>query len=317
MPIDLSRVAVLILTWNSERFLDKFPGPLLQQGIKPEQVLIVDSASNDNTVARARSFGFQIHEIPRHAFNHGGTRFLAATLVPWADFLVYTTPDAIMASPETLATILGAFEDPQVGAAFGRQLPHRDADPFARHACAFNYPAQSLVRNYETRKTLGFKTIFLSDSFAAYDRTALEAVGGFPRTVISGEDHYVAAKMMLNGWKTAYVAEACVYHSHNLSLRQLFQRYFDTGVLHAREYWMCETYGEPSGEGLRFVRSEIAWVCKENPLLLPKVFLRTAAKYLGFQMGRREAMFSNGLKQRMGSFHDYWKTEPETVSGSQ
>lgn len=306
---DLARIAVILPTWNSERYFDSFPEPLLSQGIRPDQVLVVDSESKDNTVARARSFGFQVHEIPRCEFNHGGTRALASTLVPWAEILVYTTPDAIMATPDTIVRLVKVFEDPEIGAAYGRQFPHRNADAFARHACAFNYPDRSLVRTYETKKELGFKTIFLSDNLGAYRRTALEAVGNFPRKVISLEDTYAAAKMMMHGWKTAYVADAAVYHSHNLTLVQLFRRYFDTGVLHEREAWMRAEYGEPSGEGMRFVRSEIAWAAKENPLLIPMIFLRTAAKYLGYRAGRREASFSNTMKQRMGNFKEYWQTQ--------
>jgi rhamnosyltransferase len=313
--VDLSRVAVITPTLNAERYLDLFSGSLLAQGIRPDQLLIIDSESKDNTVIRAQSFGFRVHEIPRREFNHGGTRALATTLVPWAEILVYTTQDAILASPKTLATLVGVFENPEIGAAYGRQLPHADADPFARHACAFNYPAQSVLRDFETRRKLGFKAIFLSDTFAAYRRAALESVGNFPLSVIALEDTYVAAKMMLQDWKTAYVADAAVYHSHNLNLVQLFRRYFDTGVLHAREPWLREQYGEPSGEGTRFVRSEIAWISKVNPILVPKVFLRAAAKYLGYQLGRREAKFSNGLKKRLGNLREYWEDRPEAATG--
>jgi rhamnosyltransferase len=250
-----------------------------------------------------------VHEIPHTEFDHGGTRALAATLVPKAEILVYTTHDAIMASPATLTNLVAVFEDDHVGAAYGRQLPHHDADPFAQHACAFNYSNQSLLRDFETRKTLGFKTTFLSDSLAAYRRTALEAVGSFPASVSSSEDVYVAAKMMLQEWKTAYVAEATVYHSHNLTLLQLFRRYFDIGVMHAREAWIREKYGEPSGEGMRFVKSEISWVASQDLFLVPKVFLRTGAKYLGYQLGRREAMLSSGMKRRMSNLHGYWAAQ--------
>ena len=307
--VDLSTVAVIVPTWNAERYLDLFPGPLLDQGIRPDQVLIVDSESRDNTVARARSWGFRVHEIRQKEFNHGGTRALAATLVPTAELLVYTTQDAIMASPDTLVNLLRVFEDPEIGAAYARQIPHAGADAFAAHACAFNYPDRSVVRDFESRKTMGHKAIFLSDTLAAYRRTALEAVGSFPRDIVSGEDTWMAARMMLQGWKTAYVAEATVRHSHNLTLVQIFRRYFDFGVLHVRESWLREKYGEPSGEGMRFVKSEIAWVSKENPLLVPKVFLRTAAKFLGYQLGRHEAKLSNGLKSHLGTIPAYWADE--------
>jgi len=239
-------------------------------------------------------------------FNHGGTRALASTLVPWADILVYTTPDAIMAAPDTIATLVAALDDPEVGAAYGRQFPHSDADPFARHACAFNYLSQSVVRDFESRKTMGFKAIFLSDNLAAYRRTALQAVGSFPARIITSEDTIVAAKMMLEGWKTAYVAEAAVYHSHNQTVLQVFRRYFDTGVMHIHQKSLLEKYGEPSGEGMRFVKSEIAYLWKVRPMLIPMVLLRTAAKYIGYQLGKREALLSKGIKKRLGGMHEYW-----------
>lgn len=312
VSVDLSKVAVILPTWNAERYFDRIAGPLLEQGIRPFQVLIIDSESEDNTVARARSLGFIVHEIPHREFNHGGTRALASTLVPWAEILVYTTQDAVMASPDAVATLVRAFDDPMIGAVYGRQLPHKNADPFARHACAFNYPDCSLVRDLESKKALGFKAIFLSDTFSAYRRIALEAVGNFPPAIVTAEDTWVAAKMMLRGWKTAYIAEAAVYHSHNMSLGQIFRRYFDTGVLHVRESWLRETYGEPSGEGMRFVRSEMAWVWKENPFLAPKIILRTAAKYLGYEIGRREAVLPNGIKRWLSNIREYWADKPKT-----
>ncbi len=306
--LDLSRIAVIIPTWNAERLFHSFPGPLLQQGIKPHQVLVIDSSSKDKTVERAKSIGFQVHITPRSKFNHGTSRALAATLVPWADILVYTTPDAMMATPETLRVLIQAFRDPSVGAAFGRQLPHSDADYFAQHACALNYPEASVVRDLETRKILGFKAIFFSNNLGAYRRIALEEVGSFPLGIITSEDSYVAAKMMLKGWKTAYIADATIYHSHNLSLRQLFQRYFDTGVLHIRESWMRTEYGEPGGEGARFVRTEIAYLWKHSPISIPKALLRTIVKYVAYQLGKREGHLPISLKRRLGNVREYWSS---------
>ena len=85
--------------------------------------------------------------------------------------------------------------------------------------------------------SIGIKAAFLSNSFAAYRRSALESVGGFPSDTIFGEDTFAAAKMLLNGWKIAYSAEATVYHSHNLTFIEEFRRYFDIGVFHSREKW--------------------------------------------------------------------------------
>jgi rhamnosyltransferase len=83
----------------------------------------------------------------------------------------------------------------------------------------------------------------------------------------------VAARLLMAGKRVAYVAEACVHHSHNYSLVQEFRRYFDTGVFHARSPWLLQEFGTANSEGLRFVRSEISF-------LMPN-FTKEFQKYFG------------------------------------
>ena len=89
------------------------------------------------------------------------------------------------------------------------------------------------------------------------------SVGGFSPDVIFGEDTLVVARMHRAGWKTAYVADAMVRHSHAYSIAEEFRRYFDIGVLHARESWLVDQFGSASGEGRRFVVSEMRHLAEE------------------------------------------------------
>ncbi len=305
---NLSQVAVIVPTRNAEAHFEAQALSLLKQRIAPGQVLIVDSESEDRTAALARAAGFQVHSILRREFNHGGTRALGARLMEGAEILVYMTQDASLASSDSLLRLVSMFADADIGAAFGRQLPYPSADPFARHACTFNYPAASAIRTLDSRDTMGFKATFLSNSFSAYRRSALESVNGFPSHIIMGEDTYVAAKLMLRGWKIAYVAEAAALHSHNLTLKKLFRRYFDTGVMHAREAWLQQAYGEPNGEGLRFVRSELTFLHAEAPHLVPYCLLRTLIKVVAYRLGRWEASLPNCLKRQFSEASGYWLT---------
>src|SRR5690606_29801174 len=116
------------------------------------------------------------------------------------------------------------FEDPAVAVAYGRQLPHRDANPIAAHARYFNYGPQSRVVGLDDRARLGIKTVFTSNSFAAYRAVVFNDLGGFPERNILSEDMYLAARAVLAGARIAYVAEACVRHSHNYSPVEEFRR---------------------------------------------------------------------------------------------
>jgi rhamnosyltransferase len=250
-------IAVIVPTRNAAGDWRAFASALVAN-VEPQSVMIVDSSSTDGTAELAYAEGFQVYRVPLAEFNHGGTRQLAVNLLPEAEILIFLTQDAVLGSPESIAGLLEAFEDPGIGAAYGRQLPRKDAEPIGAHARLFNYPERSGIRTLNSRGEMGLKTIFLSNSFAAYRREALMAVGGFPQDVIFGEDTITAAKLLLTGWKIAYVAEAQVYHSHGYSLMEDFRRYFDVGVLHARESWLLREFGSAGGEGGRFVRSELS-----------------------------------------------------------
>ncbi len=280
--------------------------PALLANVAPEQVLILDSSSTDGTADLARTAGFHVHTITRESFNHGGTRQLAADLMPEADILVYLTQDALLVSGEAIAELLKAFDDPEIGAAYGRQLPRLNATPIEAHARLFNYPARSSVRTLNSRQTMGIKSIFISNSFAAYRREALFAVGGFQSDVIFGEDTIVAAKLLLTGWKVAYVAEAQVYHSHSYTWTQDFKRYFDIGVLHSRENWLLQEFGSTGGEGARFVRSELSYLWPQSWWLIPSALIRTALKLAGYRLGRIESKLSSGTKRRFSMHRNFW-----------
>ena len=297
---------VVVPTLNAAAGWSRF-APALLASIQSEQVLIVDSSSTDGTADLARAAGFQVHTIKREEFNHGGTRQLAAELLSGAEILVFLTQDAVLTDSGGINVLLEFFADPNVAAAFGRQLPHPGASPIEAHARLFNYPAQSDIRTLASREQLGIKTIFISNSFAAYRRDTLMDVGGFPRDVIFGEDTITAAKMLLAGRKIAYIAEGQVYHSHNYTWRQDFKRYFDIGVLHARENWLLREFGSTGGEGGRFVRSELSYLWPRYWWLIPSALIRTALKLAGYRLGRIENKLSLGWKRSLSMHPNFWK----------
>ncbi len=297
---------VVVLTLNAASDWPKF-APALLACESAKKVLVIDSSSTDGTADLARAAGFQVHIIAPGEFNHGGTRQLAFELLPDADVLVYLTQDAILTAPDSISILLKAFEDPSVAAAYGRQLPRPGAGVIEAHARLFNYPGRPNVRTLASRGQMGFKSIFISNSFAAYRRDALIAVDGFPRNVIFGEDTITAAKLLLSGWKIAYVAEAQVYHSHRYTWTQDFQRYFDIGVLHARESWLLTEFGGTGGEGRRFVRSELRYLLSKQWWLIPSALIRTVLKLAGYRLGRIEKMLSLSWKRRLSMYRQFWK----------
>jgi len=305
--IDRSLVAVIVPTFHGAPYWKKLSAGLAQQNLPPHQILIVDTKSDDGTDLEAEAAGFRVMRISPDEFNHSFTRQLAARQFPSAQIVIYLTQDATPL-PGAFNTLLQAFKDPSVGAAYGRQLPRPEAGPIEAHARRFNYPAHSRIQTFESRHALGIKAAFFSNSFAAYRVSALDQAGGFPGDVIMAEDMIVAARMLLLGWKTAYVAEAQAYHSHAYSIRQEFQRYFDIGVLHAREQWLPQQFGKPTREGNLFVLSELGSLLPGHLYLVPYALLRTAAKLVGYQLGLREASLGKKLSRQLSCHTGYWNS---------
>ena len=180
------RVSVIIPTLNGARWLDDLLTRLREQTLQPDEILVVDSGSTDATLSIAASHGVHLLEIPPGSFDHGGTRSLAVRHVQ-GELLVFLTQDAIPADREALARLVRPLaEDALIAAAYGRQLANPDATPCAAHLRLFNYPPESAVRSLDDRHRLGFKTIFISNSFAAYRRGPLERVGCFPEKLLFG-----------------------------------------------------------------------------------------------------------------------------------
>jgi len=304
------RTALVIPTFNGAAHWNDLLEGIHRQTVIPNRVIVVDSSSTDGTASAARCAGFEVIDIDRDEFNHGATRQLVARYASDADVLIYMTQDAIPCDSNSFRNLLMAFSDPAVGAAFGRQLPRREAAFIEAHARRFNYPDSSSVRSWDSRLTLGFKSIFFSNSFGAYRYDALMGVGGFSSDVIFGEDTVLVAHLHRAGWKTIYAADALVVHSHSYSISEDFRRYFDIGVLHARESWLLEQFGDVSGEGKRFVLSELRYLLRHNPLLIPSSCGHTLAKYVAYRLGRSETRLPARAKYHLSMNKNYWFPQP-------
>lgn len=300
------RVSVIIPTLNGARWLDDLLTRLREQTLQPDEILVVDSGSTDATLSIAARHGVHLLEIPPGSFDHGGTRSLAVRHVQ-GDLLVFLTQDAVPADREALARLVHPFaEDALIAAAYGRQLANPDATPCAAHLRLFNYPPESAVRSLDDRHRLGFKTIFISNSFAAYRREPLERVGCFPEKLLFGEDTYTVAKLLELGYCVAYASDARVYHSHNYTLWQECKRYFDIGAFHASEWAVLGRFGAPTGAGSRYVRSEIAYLLKErHPMRIPESLVRNGLKLTTYLLGRRAHRLPRRLARSL-SLHPLW-----------
>lgn len=300
-------ISIIIPTRNGADTLAELLAVLRLQTVQANEILVVDSSSTDETVEIATSFGAHVTVISKESFDHGGTRSSIAKLAK-GEFLVFLTQDALPATKDSLSQLLSPLcANSRAAVCYGRQLPKKDATWAAASLRSFNYPDQSSVRSFDDRSVHGLKTVFVSNSFAAYRKSALEEVGYFKNGLIFGEDTCTVGRLLEKGYVSIYASDAKVYHSHNYSWPEEFRRAFDTGVLHSTEQWLLDTYGKAEGVGLNFVCSQLASLWQQKHITcMADILCRSALKLAGYTSGRWHRRIPSRLIPHLSMHRDWW-----------
>lgn len=292
---DSCRVSVIIPTLNAGSMLSLLLERLQNQTLKPCEIIVIDSESEDGTAGRAREAGALVKMVKRSEFDHGGTRNRAAAEAK-GDILLFMTQDAMPDDLRLIEELVKPLRVPQSGTSaaansnkvaycYARQLPHSEADVLERLARLHNYPEQSHIRSYEQIEEFGIKTFFCSNVCSAIRREVFEQMGRFQEPVIFNEDLFMAAKCILSGYRVAYCAEARVIHSHNYTAAQQFKRYFDNGVSMRLNEWI-RPYSAVGAAGSKLVRLQLKGLAEKRQWhRIPGLIMESAAKLLGFKLG--------------------------------
>lgn len=304
------KLGLCIPTYNAEKELELTLGSLNPALSLFYRRIAIDSSSKDATLSLLHSANFETMVIPSAEFDHGGTRQLGVEILHDCDIIVFMTQDAILTSPQSIERLIKPFDDPAIGAAYGRQLPRKNAHPLEAHARLFNYPSESIIKSWPETRSLGIMAGALSNSFAAYRRSALEEIGGFPNDVVCSEDVYVGFRMLINSWKLSYISDSTVFHSHDYTPIQEFHRYFDIGAFYGHyERWITDAVGPAEGRGLQFIISELKYSIRNSPRSILTIPISAACKYLGFTMGAHHRKLPSWTWGKLGMNKAFWRRQ--------
>ena len=302
------KIDVIIPTYKPGKEFEKLIGRLQKQEYPIHKIIIINTRTDIFPEELNRSnYKIEITHIEPDQFDHGGTRNMGAGMTD-ADIVVYMTQDAIPVDEKLIGTFAKIFEEnPDIGIAYGRQLPREECNIIERYTRRFNYPEKSLIKTKEDLPKLGIKTFFCSDVCAAYRRNYLLSAGGFENPTIFNEDMIFAGKRIYAGDKVAYVAEAKVIHSHNYTGRQQFHRNFDLAVSQAQHPEVFE--GVPSeGEGIRMVKGTAKYLVRNGyPWKVFMLVYQSGCKYIGYFLGKRYEKLPMWLILKCTSSRKYWK----------
>lgn len=248
----------------------------------------------------------EVYHLAKEEFDHGGTRDRGVRMST-ADLVVCMTQDAMPADETLIEELVKPFDDPEVWAAYARQLPNEDCREVEKYTRSFNYPEKSMVKTKEDLDRLGIKTFFCSNVCAAWRREKYLELGGFVKHTIFNEDMILAGTMIKQGGKIAYCAKAKVIHSHNYSAFQQFHRNFDLAV---SQTMYPEVFGgiRSESEGIKLVKKSLSYCIKiGKPWLMIQVVTQSAGKLLGYKMGQRYRSLPMWLILRCTMSPSFWR----------
>ena len=248
----------------------------------------------------------EVYHLAKEEFDHGGTRDRGVRMST-ADLVVCMTQDAMPADETLIEELVKPFDDPEVWAAYARQLPNGDCREVEKYTRSFNYPEQSMVKTKEDLDRLGIKTFFCSNVCAAWRREKYLELGGFVKHTIFNEDMILAGTMIKQGGKIAYCAKAKVIHSHNYSAFQQFHRNFDLAV---SQTMYPEVFGgiRSESEGIKLVKKSLSYCIKiGKPWLMIQVVTQSAGKFLGYKMGQQYRSLPMWLILRCTMSPSFWR----------
>lgn len=310
----LQRVDVIIPVYKPGRKFSGLLEMLKRQTYPVEKIIIMNT---DQSCWNDRGYegipGLEVHHVTKAEFDHGGTRNLGAGYSD-ADIMVFLTDDAVPKDEFLISNLVkGLSWKGELGetaaVAYAKQLPAPDCRVIERYTRSFNYPEESKMKTLASLPELGIKTYMASNVCCAYRRDIFLKLGGFIKRTIFNEDMIYAAGAVKAGYGIAYVADAQVIHSHNLSGAQQFHRNFDLAVSQADHPEVFE--GLPSeGEGIRLVKKTAGYLVKSGRIwLVPTLVYQSGCKYAGYWLGKRYRRLPMGLVKACTMNRTYWNRE--------
>ncbi|OGP88467.1 MAG: hypothetical protein A2156_03300 [Deltaproteobacteria bacterium RBG_16_48_10] len=236
------KISIIILVKNGEAYLEEVLKGVFSQNVEEKvEVVAIDSGSTDRSKVILAKFPVRVTEIPSTLFNHGETRNLGASLSR-GRYLVYLTQDAIPGDDRWLKKLVEPLEeDPQVAGAYSSHRPRKDC------------PLMEKRQILQTELTSGKKKrVNVAVGNPAYERSPYpfiwfsntsscirkEVWEKIPfRRLEFAEDQDWAKRVLEAGYKTVYVPDSIVIHSHHYRPIKNFRRHFE----HARA--MREIFG--------------------------------------------------------------------------
>ena len=275
-------IDIICPLYNAEKYIEKLNNSLLkQEKVKISNILYILTESKDNTEKILLSKKYKYKKIIKEEFSHSLVRERAA-YESNADIVVFITQDIEIETIDWLYQLVKDIDN-EIICTYSRQISKFDnIEKYTRES---NYPAKSIVKSKKDIKKLGLKTFFNSDASCAINRKKFIELNGYDgKNLPISEDMYYAYKVIMNDYKIKYCANSVIYHSHNFTLKEIYERYKLTGRFFKKNSYLNK-YGT-TGSGFSLAKYVLKRIIEEKRFfLLLRYPFDMAARFIGMKVG--------------------------------
>ena len=222
--------SIIILTKNGEKYIRQVLESIYSQKCDfPFEVIIIDSGSSDKTLDVVKNYRVRLYNINSEDFNHGLTRDYGASLAQ-GDYLVYLVQDAIPGDEYWLKTLINEINtERNVAGVYCKNIAHKEASVLIKYRTENWYKDKRIIKEitdfgdyYKMAPAQKFELIAFDNVCSCIKKSVWEKFG-FERNFFA-EDLAWSKKVLEARYKIIYTNNTFVYHSHNRSIKEIYQR---------------------------------------------------------------------------------------------
>ena len=218
-------ISLIIRCFNEEAHIGRLLAGAIRQTRPPDEIIVVDSGSTDETLSIASTFDIQIVSIAPDLFSFGhalnvGVAASTAEIAIFASAHVYPMYDT------WIEQLIAPLDDGRTALTYGRQQTPPGGRFSEQRLLSQWFPAQSTRRQGHP---------FCNNANAAIRRSVWDE-RPYDEQLTGLEDLDWAKHAMEAGHSIAYVAEAPVVHVHDESFKQVINRYRREAIAHKDIY---------------------------------------------------------------------------------
>ena len=277
-------IDIICPLYNAEKYINALHKSILKQkDVNINSINYILTKGNDSTGDMLKKLDCNYEVIEKSEFSHSTVRENMARKCN-ADILVFITQDIIIEREDWLVNLTKCIENGECAASYSRQTcSNNTIEKYTRER---NYPEKSIIVSKDDIEKKGLQTFFFSDASSAIKRDIFMELNCYDgKKFPTNEDMYIAYKLITNGYKIKYCADSVVEHSHKFKLKQLYKRYYDTGVFFKQNSYLNEYKVNQAGGGMALYVLKRALQDKNFSVLVNFV-PNMAARFIGMKMGK-------------------------------